>query len=83
MNQYKCHIHTINTIWYIYLEGLGIGNIRSESTQVVKDRIIHRVNRDLHKIQHEKRTTILYLSEQLGVSRVTTFNLIKKGVIRK
>ena len=35
------------------------------------------------KINHEKRTTIRSLSQQLGVSRGTTFNLIKQEVIKK
>ena len=35
-------------------KGDGIGNRRSESTRVVKDRIFHKVIRDLPKIQHEK-----------------------------
>ena len=56
--QYKCHRHTVKTIWLRYLKGVEIGNRRSESTKVVKQRIIKKVNRDLPKITHEKRTTI-------------------------
>ena len=67
--QYKCHLHTIKTIWLRYLKGVGIVNRRIESTQVVKDRIIHKVNRDLPKIHHENKKTILSLSVQLVVSR--------------
>ena len=81
--QYKCHRHTIKTIWTRYLKGVDIGNRRSESTKVVKKRMIKKINRDLPKITHEKRTTIRSLSQQLGVSRGTTFNLIKQGVIKK
>ena len=73
----------MKTIWTCYLKGDQIGNRRSESTKVVKDRIIKKVNRDLPKIIHEKRTTIRSLSQQLGVSRGTTFNLIKQGVMKK
>ena len=50
---------------------------------MVKKQIIKKVNRDLPKITHEKRTTIRSLSQHLGVSRGTTFNLIKQGVIKK
>ena len=81
--QYKCHRHTIKTIWTRYLKGVDIGNRRSESTKVVKQRMIKKINRDLPKITHEKRTTIRSLSQQLGVSRGTTFNLIKQGMIKK
>ena len=81
--KYKFHRHTIKTIWLRYLKGVEIGNRRSESTKVVKKCIIKKVNRDLPKINHEKRTTIRSLIQQLGVSRGTTFNLIKQGVIKK
>ena len=81
--KYQFHHHTVKTICTRYLKGDQIGNRRSESTKVVKDRIIHKVNRDLPKIQHEKRTTIRSLIQHLGVSRGTTFNLIKQGVIKK
>ena len=77
--QYKCHRHTVKTIWLRYLKGVEIGNRRSESTKVVKQRIIKKVNRDLPKITHEKRTTIRSLSQQLGLVEVLHLILLNKG----